>query len=181
MPIQEGERASERPAAKAKSRIRISFQCRKEDGSILKCKNQRTNLATRCQSSLLICFDTRKLVENKMPEFLMIELLRNTRKTIKGFKILVKRSKTTFGVGSALVSGAVDRRSVKRWWTKEKGFNTVWNQIVQENSCNFEPFTSLFWKCSNRSCVARQSTTAKGFYQVRLSRRTRKWTEINGA
>ena len=35
----------------------------------MKCKNQRTNIASRCKSSLLICFDTEKLVEKKMPDW----------------------------------------------------------------------------------------------------------------
>ena len=39
---------------------------------------------------------------------------------IRGFKILIRRSETKIKHGSALVSGEVDRRSVKRWWTKEK-------------------------------------------------------------
>ena len=41
--------------------IRISFRWRIEDGLILKCKNQRTNLAARCRSSSLICFDIEKV------------------------------------------------------------------------------------------------------------------------
>ena len=51
--------------------IRISFHWRIEDGLILKYKNQRTNLVTRCRSSLLIYFDIEKLVEKKMLELLI--------------------------------------------------------------------------------------------------------------
>ena len=46
-------------------------------------------------------------------------------KTVKGFKILAKRSKTRFEDGPALVSADVDRCSGKRWWSKKKGFNIV--------------------------------------------------------
>ena len=42
------------------------------------------------------------------------------RKTVKGFKILAKGSKTRFEDGPALVSADVDRCSGKRWWSKEK-------------------------------------------------------------
>ena len=52
----------------------------------------------------------------------------------------VRRCNRKIKHGSVLVSEEVGRRSVKRWWTKQKGLNTVWNQIVQEESCTFEPF-----------------------------------------
>ena len=56
MPIQEGEDASGRPVAKAKPILESAPTSNPnfipiEDGLILKCKNQRTNLATRCRSS----------------------------------------------------------------------------------------------------------------------------------
>ena len=38
-----------------------------------------------------------------------------------------------------------------------------------------------FWKCSYRSCIARQCTVTDEVHQVCLSRRTRKWIEINSA
>ena len=59
------------------------FRWNRETGSTLKWKDPRTLVASRCQHSLLNCFDTRKLVEKKMPEFLMIEFLRNARKFYK--------------------------------------------------------------------------------------------------
>ena len=40
--------------------------------------------------------------------------------SIRRFKILVRRNKTKIGDGSVLVSGEVDRRSGKRWRSKEK-------------------------------------------------------------
>ena len=50
-----------------------------EKWSDIECKGPRTVIASRCQNSLVNYFDTRKLVEKKMPEFVMIELFRNAR------------------------------------------------------------------------------------------------------
>ena len=55
------------------------FRWHRESGSTLKWNDPRTFIASRCQNSLHNYFDTRKLVEKKMPVFLVIELLRNTR------------------------------------------------------------------------------------------------------
>ena len=65
--------------------------------------------------SLLIWFDREKLVGKKMLMFLEMQ-----RKTVKGFMILAKRSKTRIEDGTALVSAKVDGCSGKRWWSKEK-------------------------------------------------------------
>ena len=87
--------------------------------------------------------------------------------------------------GSALFCGEVDRRSVKRRWTKEKVsilFETTLsrkNLALSSHSRSFRK--SLFWKCSYQSCIATQCTVTEGFYQVCLSRWTRKGIEINGA
>ena len=43
----------------------------------------------------------------------------------RSFKILVRLRKEQIGAGSVLVSGQVDGRSGKRWWTDEKVSNTV--------------------------------------------------------
>ena len=87
MPIQEEERASGKPAAKARPILRPSttsnwnfFRWNRENGSTLKWKDTRTLIASRCQNSILNYFDTRKLVEKKMAEFLMVEFLMNARK-----------------------------------------------------------------------------------------------------
>ena len=71
-------KASERPAAKPTpilkraSTSNPNFIPMKDITRIdIEVKNQRTNLATRCRSSLLMCFDLVKLVKKKMPEFLM--------------------------------------------------------------------------------------------------------------
>ena len=86
MPIQEEERSSVKPAAKSKPILkpsstsnRIFIPMGQRNGATLKCKGPRTVIASRCQNSLVNYFDTRKLVEKKMPEFLMIELFRNAR------------------------------------------------------------------------------------------------------
>ena len=44
------------------------------------------------------------------------------RKTVKGFKILAKRSKTRFEDGTALVSAEMDRCFGERWWSRKKWF-----------------------------------------------------------
>ena len=87
MPIQEEERASVKPAAKSKPILkpsstsnRIFIPTGQRNASTLKCEDPRTLIASRCQNSLVNYFDTRKLVEKKMPEFLMIELFRNAKK-----------------------------------------------------------------------------------------------------
>ena len=87
MPIQEEERASVKPAAKSKPILkpsstsnRIFIPMGQRNGSTLKCEDPRTFIASRCQNSLVNHFDTRKLVEKKMPEFLVIELFRNAKK-----------------------------------------------------------------------------------------------------
>ena len=68
------------------------FRWNRENGSTLKWEDSRTRTVSRCQNSLLNDFNTWKLVEKKMPEFLMIELLRNARRSIRGFKMLVRRN-----------------------------------------------------------------------------------------
>ena len=53
------------------------------------------------------------------------------------------------------------------------------NPVPSSRSRSFRK--SLFWKCSYQSCIAKQCTVTDKFYQVCLSRRTRKWIEINSA
>ena len=87
MPIQEGEEASGRPAAKTNPILKrastsnpnsIPMKDRKWiDTEVQKSKDQS---CSKCRSSLPICFDIEKLVVKKMPEFLIIELLRNAKK-----------------------------------------------------------------------------------------------------
>ena len=88
MPIQEEERASESPAAKARPMLKpsstsnpnpIPMRERKWIDIEVR-KNPGTIIPSRCENLLLNYFDSRKLVEKKMPEFLMFELLRNLRK-----------------------------------------------------------------------------------------------------
>ena len=57
--------------------------------------------------------------------------------SVRGFKILVRRSKTRFGDGSLFVSGEVDGRSVKRWWTEEKVSTLFENQNCPEKILYF--------------------------------------------
>ena len=104
----------------------------------------------------------------------MIELLRKQGSSVRGFKILVRRNKTKIKHRSALVSGEVDRRYVKRWWTKERVsilFETKSSRKTPVPSSHSRSFRkSLFWKCPYQSCIARQCAAIEGFYQVCLSR-----------
>ena len=86
------------------------------------------------------------------------------------FKILAKRSKTRIEDGTALVSAEVDGCSGKRWWSKEKVsilFETKWTEKTPVPSSHSRSFRkSSFWKCSCRSCIAIQCTSADEFHQV---------------
>ena len=68
--------------------------------------------------------------------------------------------------GSVLVSGEVDRRSVKMWWTEEKVsilFETKLSRKTPVPSSHSRSFRkSLFWS------TARHCIVTKGFYQVRF-------------
>ena len=106
-------------------------------------------------------------------------------KSIRGFKILVKRSETKLEDDSALVSYQVDRCYVEKWWIEEKvliQFGTELSRKITVSLSHSRSFSkSLFGKHFYQSCIKRQCTVVEGFYQVRLSRRARKWIEITGA
>ena len=102
------------------------------------------------------------------------------RSSIRGFKILVRRTETKIKHGSALVIGEVDRRSVKRWWTTEKVsilFETrssTKTSVPMSHSSSFKK--SLFWKRSCQSCMARQCTVTEGLHQIFIMLETeRNW------
>ena len=79
--------------------------------------------------------------------------------SITGFKILARRNKRIIKRGSVLVSGEVDRRSVKRWWTEGKVsilFETKLSRNTPVPSSQSRSFRkNFFWKCSCQSCIAR--------------------------
>ena len=78
------------------------------------------------KKTLLNHFDTKKLVEKKMPEFLMIEFLKNGKEVLsEDSRCWSDDMKDKVDHGSELVSGQVDRRSVKKVVDRRKGFNTV--------------------------------------------------------
>ena len=87
-----------------------------------------------------------------------------------------------------------DTISMAPYWSVEKWIDALSEGGGQKKSFQYyvKPYcpekTSIpsshsrsFRKCSYQSCIARQCTVTKGFYQVRLSRRKRKGTEINSA
>ena len=113
------------------------FRWNKESGSTLKWKDPRTLIASRCQNSLLNYFDTRELVEKKMPEFLMIELFEKCKDvSIRGF--------------SRYWSDEIkEKLSMAPYWSAEtwidvlsKGGGTEEKVSILfgKNSCTFEPF-----------------------------------------
>ena len=82
MPIQEEERACRNQHWNRHQQVvGTLFRWDRENGTTLKYKDPR-NLTSRCQSSWLKYFDTRKLVEKKMPEFLMIEFVDECKKVL---------------------------------------------------------------------------------------------------
>ena len=73
------------------------------------------------QNSLLDCFDTvNKLTEKKMQESIRTKLLKNARKVIGRYRILVRRHVAAIRQGSTLVTWKVDISSSERWMTEEK-------------------------------------------------------------
>ena len=88
MPIQEEKRASGKPAAKARPRLKPSStsnwnftpMAQRKWIDVEVKKIQGPLLLPDVIISLLNCFDTRKLVEKKMLEFFLVELLRNASK-----------------------------------------------------------------------------------------------------
>ena len=68
-----------------------------------------------------------------------------------------------------LVSGLVDRRSVKRWTEENVSilFETKLFRKTTVPSSHSRSFRkSSFWKCSYRSCIAGQCSVTTGVYQV---------------
>ena len=186
MPIQEEERASVKPAAKARPTLKPSSTSKWDFIPDIEVQRSKDPYCFQMSNSLLNYFDTRKLVEKKMPEFLMTELLRNAWKFYQMIQDIGQTKwkknweRTRIGqrtIGWTFCQKVEDRR---------KGFNTVWNQFDQKNSCipssHSRSFRkSWFLKCSHQFCIARQCTVTKGFYQGRLSRRKRKRIQINSA
>ena len=129
-------------------------------------------------------FDTGKLVEKKMPEYLLIELLRNAMKICQRIQDIGQtKVRQELKMAPALVSKQVDRRSVTRWWSKEKDSIIFLKPddpgrllVPSSNSRSFRK--SSFWKCSYRSCIARQCTVTRRFHRVCLSRRKGKRIEV---
>ena len=151
MPIQEEERASGKPAAKARPILKPSST------------SNRNFIPTRQRNWIDIevqrskdhsCF--------QMPKFITQSLRHNEvgreedagvpfERNVKKFKEVPSEDskywsdevKQKLNMVPALVSGDVERRSVKRWWTNRKGFNTVWNQSIQKNSSTCELFKDI--------------------------------------
>ena len=142
------------------------FHCDKEDGLTLKYKIPKIHIASKCRNSSRIYYDTKMLDEKEMPEFLIVESLKNARKSCQKIRAAV------------LVSEQTDRSSGKWWWKLEKVsilLETRWSGQTLVPSSHSRSFRkSLFWKCSHRSCIARQFTVTKGLHFVCLSHRKRK-------
>ena len=100
MPIQEEEKASGRPAAKARPKLKPSptsggdsTLMNTDNGLTLKYRNQRILIVFKCQNSLFDCFDTvNKFVEKKMVESIATKLLVNARRNYRRYRILVNRN-----------------------------------------------------------------------------------------
>ena len=182
MPIQEEERASGKPAAKARPILKpsstsnwnfipmeqrkwIDIEVEKIEGPLLLpddkihysvTSTQGSWSRRRCQSSLWSnCWEMQG-------------------SSIGGFKVLVRRNKINIKHSSVLVSGG----SGQTFCQKETKLSRK-TLVPSIHSRSFRK--SSFCKCSYQSCIARQCTVTKGFYQVRLSRRKRKGMEVNSA
>ena len=149
MPIQE-ETASGRDPLQRRDQhwnrhqqaIGTLFRWDRENGSTLKWKVSRTLIASRCQNSWLKYFDTRMLVEKKMPEFLMVELLINARKFYHVIQDVgqTKEKKNWAWLRISQQTSGETVLSKKKVVDRRKGFNTVWNQIAQKNPYSFVLF-----------------------------------------
>ena len=104
---------------------------RNENELTLKCRNQKT----------IYCFLMWKFITQlfRHQEVGREEDAGEPQKYIRGFKILVRQNKKR-------ISKMAPHWSANKWMDvlskegKEKEFNIVWNQTIQEHSCTFEPF-----------------------------------------
>ena len=112
MPIQEEEKASEKPAAKARPILKPSptsgwdsTLMNRDNGLTLKYRNRRMLIVFKRQNSLLDCFDTvNKFVEKKMVESIATKLLVNARRNYRRYRILVRRNEEALRPCSGLVT-----------------------------------------------------------------------------
>ena len=128
MPIQEEERASGRPAAKAKPILKpasvsnpnfIPMKDRRWIHiEVQKSKDQSCNQMSKFITNLLRHKEIRREEDAGVPYDRIVEKCKEILP--KGSRYWSNEVKTQFGDGPALVSAKVDRRSGKRWWSKEK-------------------------------------------------------------
>ena len=118
MPIQEVEKASWKPAAKAETNIKtVILLWNRENGLTMKYRNPKLLIVFKCQNSSLDYFDTvNKLIERMMEESIKTKLLMNARKKLSDDTGSDAASRQY----SALVSRRIDISSGKRWRTEEK-------------------------------------------------------------
>ena len=178
MPIQAEEKASEKPAAKARPMLKRHQQVigtlllwNTDNGLTLKYRNPRILIVFKCQNSLLDCFDTvNEFVEKKMEESIMTKLLKNVRKSYQTIQDVGQTKCCSNSTLLRIGHLKMDISSGERWRTEEK------LSILLET----DPFSEIpvpstnprTFRKYNHSCIARQCTVTRRFYRVLyLSRR----------
>ena len=123
---------------------------------------------------------TQKLLDEKeMPEFLIVELLKNAGMSYQKIRNIGRKKQDRGSSRRRIGQRTSGQKFLQKVVEIRQGFNIAWNQMIQtpvlsSHSKSFRK--SLFRKCSHRSSIARQCTVTKGFHQICLSHRKRKKT-----
>ena len=192
MPIQEGEEASGKPVAKAKSILKPASTSNPNFNPM----EDRRWIDIEVQHSKdQSCYQMSKFITN---------LLRHRRWSGKDAGVpyvkIIEQCKEKLSKDSRYLPNEVKEDlkmaphcSAQKWTDvlakgggQKKRFQYCLRPHAPERLLHLRAIQghsgrAHFGKCSYRSCIARQCTLTKGFYQVRLSRRKRKGIEINSA
>ena len=188
MPIQEEERASVKPAAKARPTLKPAPTSKWDfipDIEVQRSKDPDCFQMSKFITQLLRHKEVGRKENARVPHDRIVEkCMEILPDDSRYWSDEIKEKLSTDPYWSA--NNWMDVLSKGGWRTGEKVSILFENRIVQTNSCTFSSHSrpikqSIFWKCSHQSCIARQCPVTKGFYRVRSSRRKRKGIQINSA